>query len=68
MNLTSLTKPELVMLAQELGITAQKAMRKQEIVDAINKCGAADDEIGECWKAVSFQLREREVELKLKEF
>lgn len=68
MNLTSLTKPELVMLAQELGITAQKAMRKQEIVDAINKCGAADDEIEECWKAVSFQLREREVELKLKEF
>lgn len=67
MNLTSLTKPDLVMLAEELGVTVQKAMRKQDIVNAISKCGAADDEIEECWNAVSLRIREREVELKFKE-
>lgn len=67
MILTSLTKPNLVLLAEELGITVQKSMRKPEIIDAISKCGADDDEVEECWKAVSMQLKEREVELKLKE-
>lgn len=42
-------------------------MRKPEIIEAISKCGAKDDEVEECWKAVSLQLKEREVELKLKE-
>lgn len=67
MNLTSLTKPNLVLLAEELGIPVQKSMRKPAIIEAISKCGANDDEVEECWKAISQQLKEREVELKLKE-
>lgn len=67
MILTSLTKPNLVLLAEELGIPVQKSMRKPAIIEAISKCGANDDEVEECWRAVSERLKEREVELKLKE-
>ncbi|KAL3250267.1 hypothetical protein MRX96_046746 [Rhipicephalus microplus] len=64
MILTSLTKPNLVLLAEELGIPVQKSMRKPAIIEAISKCGANDDEVEECWRAVSEKLKEREVELK----
>ncbi|KAL3256673.1 hypothetical protein MRX96_017129 [Rhipicephalus microplus] len=65
MILTSLTKPNLVLLAEELGIPVQKSMRKPAIIEAISKCGANDDEVEECWRAVSEKLKEREVELKI---
>ncbi|KAL3253116.1 hypothetical protein MRX96_054686 [Rhipicephalus microplus] len=67
MILTSLTKPNLVLLAEELGIPVQKSMRKPAIIEAISKCGANDDEVEECWRAVSEKLKEREVELKTNE-
>ncbi|KAL3246425.1 hypothetical protein MRX96_017887 [Rhipicephalus microplus] len=60
MILTSLTKPNLVLLAEELGIPVQKSMRKPAIIEAISKCGANDDEVEECWRAVSEKLKERE--------
>ncbi|KAH8009784.1 hypothetical protein HPB51_019343 [Rhipicephalus microplus] len=48
MNLGSLTKLNLVLLGEELGIELQKLMRKPEIIEAISTCGAEEDEVKEC--------------------
>ncbi|KAL3189952.1 hypothetical protein MRX96_020288 [Rhipicephalus microplus] len=63
MILTSLTKPNLVLLAEELGIPVQKSMRKPAIIEAISKCGANDDEVEECWRAVSEKLKAKTAQL-----
>lgn len=60
-NLAAIVKPDLMLLAEELGVKVVKAMRKPEIIKAIEDCGAGADEISECWSEV--QKRQREAEL-----
>lgn len=47
-NLAAIVKPDLMLLAEELGVEVVKAMRKPEIIKAIEDCGAGADEISEC--------------------
>ncbi|KAM7281438.1 uncharacterized protein ISCGN_006045 [Ixodes scapularis] len=61
-NLAAIVKPDLMLLAEELGVKVVKAMRKPEIIKAIEDCGAGADEISECWSEV--QKRRREAELR----
>ncbi|KAH8040130.1 hypothetical protein HPB51_009386 [Rhipicephalus microplus] len=63
MNFKGLKKPELLELARELGLQIAETKRKQEIIDAIERTGAEDEELSEC----SEDIKQRKEEQRLRE-
>lgn len=59
-NLAAIVIPDLMLLAEELGLKAVKAMRKPEIITAIETCGALADETFECWSEAQKRRRKEE--------
>ena len=62
MDLKSLLKADLLLLCEELGIKAEKSMRKPELVAAIQASGVEADELSECWEDIQERKRQKEAE------
>ncbi|KAH7957394.1 hypothetical protein HPB52_018544 [Rhipicephalus sanguineus] len=50
MDIRKLTKDELLLLAEELGVEVSQKMRKPEIRCAIQEVDFEEDEIAEAWE------------------
>lgn len=64
MDLKSLLKADLLLLCEELGIKAEKSMRKPELVAAIQNSNVEEDELLECWDSVK-KCKEAEENVRL---
>uniref|UniRef100_A0A1E1X400 CCHC-type domain-containing protein n=1 Tax=Amblyomma aureolatum TaxID=187763 RepID=A0A1E1X400_9ACAR len=65
MDLGKLKKSELILLCEELGIDkVGKSHRKPQLVEAIEECGAEQDEISEAWDEIQERARKAEEEAK----